>query len=371
MVPERTSLKEERLKHQLNRRRFVTAAASVAALSITAAGLAGCATSEAADSANSEGGDGGTAEDTSPITYVFLPDSSSADMTESRDAFAEHIKAACGRDVEIMTTTDYNVAIEAIASGSAAMGSFGAEGYVQANTKNPKVQCCLTNSDDNGTLDEACYYSRICVRPENLSEYEDGNDYTLEPLEGGSFSFVSATSTSGFKVPSAKIVSDFGLDSNEMLLENGAFFSEVLLGTSHQGSLYNLVSGAADACAVDDTDVEIYVELLEGEHNRPGARYKIRDDAPDPFTDVHGTEFVVIQSTPVLNAPIVFNEEEISEEHRKAIVERFTSSVVSDDPRIFSDPDDEDAMALYVKNSPKTCFVEVSDEWYDPIRELG
>lgn len=357
------------MKHQLTRRKFVATAASVAALGTTALSLAGCQ-ANASDAAGNSG-TGVSAEDTSPITFVFLPDSSSADMTESRDAFAEHITAACGRPVDIMTTTDYNVAIEAIVSGSADMGSFGAESYVQANTKNPSVQCCLTKSDENGTLEEAMYYSRICVRPENLSEYKDGSGYKLKPLEGKSFSFVSATSTSGFKVPSSKIVKEFGLDSNEVLLENGAFFSEVLLGTSHQGSLYNLVSGAAEACAVDDIDVVQYVELLEGEHNKPGARYKIREDAPDPFTDVHGKEFVVIQSTPVLNAPLVFNDDEISEEHRKAIVERFTSSAVSDDPRIFSDPDDKDAKALYAKDAPKTCFARVTDDWYDPIREMS
>ena len=39
-----------------------------------------------------------------PITVVFLPDNSSADMEASRDAVAEIIKNATGRDVEIMTT---------------------------------------------------------------------------------------------------------------------------------------------------------------------------------------------------------------------------------------------------------------------------
>lgn len=73
-----------------------------------------------------------------PITVVFLPDNSSADMEASRDAVAEIIKNATGRDVEIMTTTDYNVAIEALVSGQAQMGYLGAEGYVQANKRTIK-----------------------------------------------------------------------------------------------------------------------------------------------------------------------------------------------------------------------------------------
>lgn len=64
-------------------------------------------------------------------------------MEASRDAVAEIIKNATGRDVEIMTTTDYNVAIEALVSGQAQMGYLGAEGYVQANEKNDKFSAPL------------------------------------------------------------------------------------------------------------------------------------------------------------------------------------------------------------------------------------
>ena len=69
-------------------------------------------------------------ESSDPITMVWLPDNSSADLTQSREAIGDVIKEATGRDVELMTTTDYNVAIEAISSGSAQMALLGAEGYV-------------------------------------------------------------------------------------------------------------------------------------------------------------------------------------------------------------------------------------------------
>jgi phosphonate transport system substrate-binding protein len=316
-------------------------------------------------------GSGEPAKDTSPITIVFLPDNSSSDLTASRDAIGEGIKASCGRDAELMTTTDYNVAIEAIASGSAGMALLGAEGYVQANKKNSKVQACFTDSDEEGGLEGACYYSRICVRVEDADPYRSGSSFTLAPLEGKSFSFVSATSTSGFKVPSAKIVDEFGLESNEVLLENGAFFSEVLLGGSHQGSVVNLVSGDADAAAFDDIDVDMYLELLSGEANMPGAIYKVRDDAEEPFDRVQGKEFIILSSTPVLNAPFMFNEDVIAQEDRDAIVAYFCSSTVADDKRIFKDPEDENAKAIYTKDTDKTCFVKVTDAWYDPIRKLS
>ncbi|MDR1013717.1 MAG: PhnD/SsuA/transferrin family substrate-binding protein [Coriobacteriales bacterium] len=384
----------------LDRRQFVVGLTSALAFGVLGA-LQGCAGDAAAAGGTAAGGGGGgtgatggtggtsggggagtgggsgtgapsaAAPDTSPLVFVFYPDASSADMTASREAFADAIKAACGREVEVMLTTDYNVAIESIANGSADIAQMGAEGYIQANKKNGAVQAAWTNSDDNGSLELACYYSRICVRPEDLANYESGSGFTLEPLRDKSFSFVSASSTSGFKVPSSVIVGEFGLDSNEVLLEGGQFFSEVLFGNSHQGSVVNLVSGAAQAAAFDDIDVDMYLELVSGEANMPGALYRVRDDAEDPFTDVRGGEFVIISSTPVLNTPYVFNTETVDEATRTAIVEHMCSDAVADDPRIFKDPDDETAMAIHTKKTEATCFLPVTDSWYDPIRRLS
>jgi phosphonate transport system substrate-binding protein len=355
---------------KLDRRQFVIGFTSVAALGALGA-LSGCAKDDAgtADAGNTPEEE--PKEDTSPLVFVFYPDASSADMSASREAFGEAIKAACGRDVDFMLTTDYNVAIESIANGSAAIAQMGAEGYIQANKKNSDVQAAWTNSDKNGSLDLACYYSRICVRPEDLDQYKEGSGFTLQPLKEKSFSFVSSSSTSGFKVPSSVIVGEFGLESNEVLLEAGKFFSEVLFGGSHQGSVVNLVNGTAQAAAFDDIDVDMYLELVSGEANMPGAVYKVRDDAEDPFTDVRGKQFVIISSTPVLNAPYVFNNDVVDEKTRKAIVDYMCSDAVANDKRIFKDPDDDTAMAIHKKESAETCFLPVTDSWYDPIRKLS
>lgn len=302
---------------------------------------------------------------------VWLPDNSSADLSAAREAMGKAITAVCGREVELLTTTDYNVAIEAIASGKAQMAYLGAEGYVQANKKNPMVLAAFTNSDEEGGLDGACYYSRISVLAENADQYKDGDSYSIKNIRGKSFSFVSATSTSGFKVPSNDIVSEFGLESSDELLEGGAFFSEVLFGNSHQGSAVNLLSGDADAAAFDDVDVDMYFDLVSGDANSVGAVYQVRTDAEAPFDTVRGKQFVIIAVTPVLNAPVCFNEEAISEEDRKKIVEYFCSDAVADDPQIFVDPEDEGAKGIFEKASEKTCFVEVDDAWYEPVRKLN
>ena len=358
----------------LSRRQFVAGSAALAMAGMFGA-LTGCTAggsgaAAGADTASASAG-GDAASSTDPITMVWLPDNSSADLTSSREAIGAAITAACGREANLLTTTDYNVAIESIASGKAQMALLGPEGYVQANKKNPKVLAAFTNSDEDGGLDGACYYSRICVRKEDADQYKNGGSFSIENIKGKSFSFVSATSTSGFKVPSSGIVSEFGLDSSDELLEGSKFFSEVLFGNSHVGSLVNLLSGDADAAAFDDVDVDMYLDLVSGEANSIGAVYKAKDDAEAPVDSVRGKEFTIIAITPVLNSPICFNEEAISDDDRTKIIDYFCSDKVANDKAIFIDPEDENAKGLFEKDSEKTCFVKTDDAWYEPIRKLG
>ena len=356
-------------EHQMSRRNFLIGGATlVAGAAFAMTGCTASGSGAAAGSSDAGSADGGSTE---PITMVWLPDNSSSDLTSSREAIGAAFKEACGRDDELMTTTDYNVAIEAIASGQAQMALLGPEGYVQANAQNPSVQAAFTNSDEEGGLEGACYYSRICVKTENAANYADGDSYSIDNIKGGSFSFVSATSTSGFKVPSSTIVSHFGLESSDELLEGGAFFSEVLFGNSHQGSAVNLLAGDADAAAFDDVDVDMYFDLVEGEANTVGAVYQVKADAEAPFDSVRGEQFTIIGISAVLNAPICFNEEAIDDDTRTKIVDYFCSDAVANNDQIFIDPEDENAKGIFEKDSEKTCFVEVTDDWYDPIRELS
>ena len=310
-------------------------------------------------------------QSSNPITMVWLPDNSSADLTSSREAIGNVIKQATGRDVELMTTTDYNVAIEAISSGSAQMALLGAEGYVQANAKNGAVQAAFTNSDENGTLDGACYYSRICVPADQAANYQSGDGYSLDNLKGKKFSFVSATSTSGFKIPSSSIMKKCGVASSDDLLQDGTFFSKTMFGDSHQGSAVNLLSGQADAAAFDDVDTDMYFDLVSGSANTPGAVYKVKDDASAPFDSVRGKGFAIIGVTPVLNAPVCYNTDKLSSDEQQKITDAFCSEETANNKEIFADPNDENAKAIFEKDSDKTCFVKCDDAWYNPIRELG
>lgn len=330
--------------------------------------FAGC--SSQATEGESEKGD-----DT--LTIAWLPNESGADLVEARDEIGKIIEEKTGMKVEHQTTTDYIVAIEAIANGNADVAFLGAQGYIEAHNKNDKVLPLVVPTGESGTLEDAVYYSWLAVQKQNADQYKNGDKFAIDKIQGKKFSFVSNSSTSGFKVPSTGIVDyfsqkgDFKSLTAEDLLEGGEdkFFSEVLYGGSHQGSAVNLLSGKADVAAFCDTCVNNYVELADGEVNTPGAVYKVKEDAAEPFNTVKGKEFSLISVTPVLNAPFVFNTDTVNEEDQKKLIEIMTSEEVANNEKIFV-PEDSEFSGLFKKTADER-LVEVEDAWFNPIRELS
>ena len=307
------------------------------------------------------------------ITVVWYPNESAADYDSARTHFEDLVAKATGKKVEEKLTTDYNIAIEALASGQAQIGAvMGALGFCQAQMTSSNVLPLLVNSDADGKLDNAVYYSWIAVRKEDADKYKSGNSYSLDSLKGKKFSFVSNSSTSGFLFPSTAIVNHFASDklTADDLTEggDGKFFSEVLFGGSHQGSAVNLLTGKADAAAFCDTELYTYAQLVSGENKTAGSVWKIKDDAAAPFDTVRGKEFVILQALPVQNGPTAYNADTLSPDDVKAIQTLFTSDTVSNDEQMFV-PDGSSAAGFYKKADSK-CFIAVDNSWYQPIRDM-
>ena len=358
---------------KMSRRSFLGlfgASAAVAGL-----GLAGCSGTSDKGGAATAGSAAATTID--KITMVWLPNESAAEFDAGREEFGRVLSEYAGVEVELMTTTDYNVAIEAIASGTAQMANLGAEGYIQAQERNDAVHAMFTTADTEGTLDGAMYYSRICVPADQMADYEDASSdtgYSLANVKGKRMSFVSQTSTSGFKVPCNAIMEQFPdeVTSTDELAQPG-FFSEVLFGNSHPGSAVNLLQGDADVAAFDDIDVDMYLAVPEGERdavNQPGAIYGVAEGAAQPFDRVQGQEFGIIHSTPVLNGPIVYNADVLPEDMVQKIVDGMTSEDVSTNEQLFAPEDAEGTGAIWSLGDTSG-FIAVDDEWYDPIRNLA
>jgi phosphonate transport system substrate-binding protein len=311
-----------------------------------------------------------------PITVVWYPNESAADYESARQEYANLITKATGRQVENKLTTDYSIAIEALANGTAQICFMGAQGYIEANKKSADVKPLFVNSGASGTLDDAIYYSWLSVNKGDEANYMKDSKYSIEGIEGKKISFVSNSSTSGFKVPTSNIIALFSKTDKwksitaDDLIEGGKdkFFSQVLFGGSHQGSAVNLLSKKADVAAFCDTELAPYSKVASGEENKTGAVYEIKADATAPFDTLKGKQFVIIQSTPVLNGPFAYNAKTLGADDAKKIQDLFTSDEVAANEKMFI-PKGSKFVGMF-KKSDKEHFVLVEDSWYNPIREL-
>lgn len=84
------------------------------------------------------------------LTIAWYPNESGAEMKGTRDEIGKVVAAATGKKVEHKTTTDYTIAIEAIASGSADIVYTGAQGYVEANKRTLRFNRWLFRAGNQG-----------------------------------------------------------------------------------------------------------------------------------------------------------------------------------------------------------------------------
>jgi phosphonate transport system substrate-binding protein len=327
--------------------------------------LAACSEGSADQTSGSE--DGGD----DVIDIVWYPNESGSELEGAREEIGAVITEETGKEVEHHLTTDYAIAIETIANGNAELAFMGAVGYIEANERNEAVQPIVVPSGESGTLDDAIYHSWLAVNVDEQDDYKVDGEFSLDTIEGTNFSFVSNSSTSGFVVPSSTVIEHFSDQdlTEEDLMEGGPFFDQVLFGGSHQGSAVNLLNGNADVAAFCDTCVENYVEVAEGEENAVGSVYKVKDDADEPFNTVAGSEFILMDVTPVLNAPFVANTEVLSEEEFEVIQDLFASDEIANNEKVFV-PEDSEETGLFYKSGDER-FVPVEDDWFNPIRELS
>ena len=339
--------------------------------------MVACSTNGSSGAAAGSQGGSVNAKYADTITVVWYPNESASDFEPARKHFEDLIAQATGKKVSDKTTTDYNIAIEALASGQAQIGAYmGALGYIQAKQENTAVSPLFVNTGASGTLDDAVYYSRICVMKGQEQNYMKDGQYTIDNIAGKKMSFVSNSSTSGFLFPTTSIVNHFKAQDKwkdlktDDLAQGGSdkFFSDVLFGGSHQGSAANLLAGKVDVAAFDDTDVANYVEAVSGDVKTPGSVFKVKDGAKAPFDTLVGKQFVILQALPVLNGPFAYNSGTLSPDDAKAIQKLMTSDTVTNDEQMFA-PDGSSFKGILTKDG-KSHFVVVEDSWYDAIRKI-
>jgi len=315
-------------------------------------------------------------KDYDKITIVWYPNESAENLKGTREELGKIIEKATGKKVEQKTTTDYSIAIESIANGNAQIAFMGGQGYVEANKKNAKILPLVVNAGKSGTLDDAIYYSWLSVKKGNESTYQKDGKYSIDNIEGKKISYVSNSSTSGFKVPTTNIIKNFSkIDkwkslTSDDLTEGGKdkLFKEVLFGQSHQGSAVNLLTGKADVAAFCNTTLDTYADVETGKANTDGSVYKIKAGASAPFDTLAGKEYVIIQSTPVLNGPFAVNTDALKQVDIDKITTALTSDAVTNNHKIFYEKGKSSGL---IEKAGKEHFMKVADSWYNPIRDLS
>ena len=334
--------------------------------------LAACGGEESSE----EGSADAAANSDEPLSVVWYPNESGSELADAREEIGAILEETTGREVEHELTTDYAIAIESIVNDNADLAFTGAEGYIQAKERNDNIVPLVVPSGPSGTEEDALYYSWFATAVENMEKYETGEgEYSIDEFPGSNFSFVSTSSTSGFRVPTSTILNHF-TETEEYadlekadLAESGRFFEQVMFGNTHQGSAVNLINDRADLAAFCDSCLENYVELAEGEENTPGAIYEVSEGAADPFSNLAGEQFGIISATPVLNAPFIANESTLGADVVAELQEVFASDEVANNEKIFV-PEDAEEGGLFSKSADER-FVVVEDEWFNPIRELS
>lgn len=219
------------------------------------------------------------------FNFVLIPGEDTEKSVQLRDEMAQDLSKEIGVPVNIYRASDYNAAVEAMRTGSAQLALLGPFSYVTAVERSGAECVCV--SATNG---EKGYKSYFISR-------SDSGIKSLEDLEGKTFAFADAASTSGNVVPCNEILNAFpekGLTFDD-LHADGKYFKSSTYSGSHANSLQAVVQGNVDAAAVSSNTYDNQIEkgnVQEGEltvfyesPTIPGSPIAIKDDLPQELKD--------------------------------------------------------------------------------------
>lgn len=222
-------------------------------------------------------GCGSGGEETKDITIAFLPNEKTPERSE--EAFAmleEEVKAALGENynVKVSVLDDYAAVTEAMLSGTAQIAWESGATFATTYEKNNKVLPIVSYGPE-GNAEKSGYNAYIATNVKNKADFEGKTrEEKYEQLKGKSFSFVSASSTSGCLVPTQSLWEIFGTEGEKVVAKKeeinvkkeseGGLFSDVQYGGNHPGSVtliaQDKVYAGAYCCNYgDDYEDDLYI----------------------------------------------------------------------------------------------------------------
>lgn len=208
------------------------------------------------------------------IVLGFIPTEGSAEFEGFRDGLAAEIEAAIGKKVDIRTTDSYEALIDAMLAGEMDLAFSGGNQYIMAKDDSKgkeNIEVIFTYGPD-GVLEKAGYQGWIATKKDSdlhkdIKKSGIGDDLTpggkdeierIKMLKDKRFSFVSSSSSSGFKVPRAILNNTFGPEGTKEIKNKDDFANPQKVNImditfsptgDHQGNINLIYNGGVDAGA--------------------------------------------------------------------------------------------------------------------------
>jgi phosphonate transport system substrate-binding protein len=154
-------------------------------------------------------------------------------MAKRWDFYRQYLGEATGLPVKVYESSDYNGAIQAIASGQVDMAQLAAGSYANADAQVGKlVSPILTVRQAEGAMG---YYSAVIVKAKSPIK-------SLADMKGRSLGYVDFNSTSGYLFPRSQM-RDEGIDPD-------TYFGKTSFAGGHTQAVMALENGQFDAAVI-------------------------------------------------------------------------------------------------------------------------
>lgn len=302
------------------------------------------------------------------IILGFLPTEGSAEFEGFKDGLAAEIEVATGKKVDIRTTDSYEALIDAMLAGEMDLAFSGGNQYIMAKDDSrgkENIKVVFTYGPD-GVLEKAGYQGWIATKKDSdlhkeIKKAGIGDDLTpggkdeidrIKMLKNKRFSFVSSSSSSGFKVPRAILNTTFGSNGTKEIEHKNDFANpqkvkimDITFSPTgdHQGNINLIYNGGVDAGAF----CEGY--FVDG-------------------VDAKGIEdFYVLAKRIVPNGPVWANKNSLGEESLEKIKVHFDNLSYEKASEIGKKLWTSKGTLLKGKNER---FLLVQDEFYEILRQM-
>jgi phosphonate transport system substrate-binding protein len=171
-----------------------------------------------------------TAQEITEFNIGILGGENAQDRLTNQECFRAAIEAELGVPVKLFAPADYDGVIQGLLGGTIDYAWLGASAFAKIHLTDPNaVDLKLTKQNADGSTG---YYSIGFARA-------DSGITSIEDAKGKVFAFADPNSTSGYLVPGAELIAEYGK------LED--YFAEVKMSGGHEQSIVGVANGDFDA----------------------------------------------------------------------------------------------------------------------------